>query len=160
MLTPLRAAMSVTYVDKPHRKPCAKLPDTLSRRRNAAHGQVLMNHAQHNRGIKCLPSADWIFHRIPIPRPDRFLPAPMAKGTKVKMESPLVKEMIEFESGWGPPCSLRWGSLPEARCLLTSPLLLQKTGFVLLSNRLEYRPVATSWSWSVSVGAWALSYPA
>lgn len=43
-------------------------------------------------------SADWIFHRIPIEIPDRFLPAPIVGiGTKVWMDSPLVKEVIEFE---------------------------------------------------------------
>lgn len=52
------------------------------------------------RGIRCLNQgskvnlADFIFRRSPIPRPDRFLSAPMAIGTKVEIESPLVKEMI------------------------------------------------------------------
>ena len=41
--------------------------------------------------------ADWTFHRIPIERPDRFLPAPTATGTKVQMDTPLVKEVIELE---------------------------------------------------------------
>lgn len=65
-----------------------------------------MDHTQYNRQIKLrtrsyqepkATSADWIFHRIPIERPDRFLPAPMVTGTKVRMDSPLVKEVIEFE---------------------------------------------------------------
>lgn len=87
-------------------KPCAKPPDTLGRRRCVANGQVLMDHAQYNRQIKRrardhrelkVTSADWIFHRIPIERPDRFLPAPTVTGTKVRIDSPLVKQVIEFE---------------------------------------------------------------
>lgn len=87
-------------------KPCAKPPDTLGRRRCVANGQVLIDHAQYNRQIKRrardhrelkVTSADWIFHRIPIERPDRFLSAPTVTGTKVRMDSPLVKQVIEFE---------------------------------------------------------------
>lgn len=86
-------------------KPCAKAPNTLGRSRCVANGQVLMDHTQYNRQIKLraryqkpkATSADWIFHRIPIERPDIFLPAPMVTGTKVRMELPLVKEVIEFE---------------------------------------------------------------
>lgn len=84
-------------------KPCAMPPDTLGRRRNAAHAEVIIDHARYNREIKHsnhrskATSADWVFHRIPIERPDRFLPAPKATGRKVKMETPLIKEVIEFE---------------------------------------------------------------
>lgn len=84
-------------------KPCALPPDTLGRRQNGAHGQVIIDHAQYNRVIKRrnqgskVTSADWTFHRIPIERPDRFLPAPTATGTKAQMDTPLVKEVIELE---------------------------------------------------------------
>lgn len=83
-------------------KPCANPPDTLGRTHNAAHEQVRKDHAQYNRGIKRsnpgskVTSADWIFDRIPIERSDMFLPVPTATGTKVKMGTPLVKEVREF----------------------------------------------------------------
>lgn len=41
-------------------------------------------------------SADWIFYRISIERPDRSIPAPIATGTKVKTKSLSVKEAREF----------------------------------------------------------------
>lgn len=87
-------------------KPCAQAPDILGRSRCVANGQVLMEHTQYNRRIKLrirsyqepkATSADWIFDRIPIESPDICLPAPMVTGTKARMDSPLVKEVIEFE---------------------------------------------------------------
>lgn len=94
-------------------KACANSPDTLGLSRCVANDQVLMDHTKYNRQIKLsrararssyqeepkATSADWLFHRIPIERPDRFLPAPMmvTGKKKVRMDSPLVKEVIEFD---------------------------------------------------------------
>lgn len=43
-------------------------------------------------------SADWIFYRILIERPDRSIPAPIATGKKTKTESPSINEGREFKS--------------------------------------------------------------
>lgn len=99
-------------------KPCAKAPDTLGRRRCVANGQVIMDHTQYNRQVKLrarcyqepkATSADWIFHRIPIERPDKFLSAPRVTGTKVRMDSPVVKEVIKFERWMRPTMFIEMG---------------------------------------------------
>lgn len=60
-----------------------------------------MNHVQYNRQIKRRARinqlskdilAGWIFHRIPIKRPDKFLHAPTVTGTK-------IKDGISFDEG-------------------------------------------------------------
>lgn len=63
-----------------------------------------MDHAQYNPERRARNNqeskytlAGWIFRRIPIKRLDRFLPVPTALGTRARMESPLVKQVIEFE---------------------------------------------------------------